>query len=329
MLRPATPGEAMIRVAILDDYQNVALKLADWSKLGPDVEVVSFTKNMASVDEAAAALADFDAVSIMRERMKFGRDLIERLPKLKLIVTTGGKNRSLDTAACRERGIICCGTGQGEKVPPTLEIAWALLLGAARNVFREDRAMRAGRWQDDLGMAIAGRTLGVLGLGNLGKGVARIGKAFGMDVIAWSQNLTPEKAAEGGATYVSKDELFSRADAISIHMVLSDRSRGLVGARELALMKPTAIIVNTSRGPIIDEAALISALREKRIRAAGLDVYDIEPLPADHPLRSMENVVLSPHLGYATEGNFRAYFDHTIEAIIAWRKGAPIRVIEE
>ena len=319
----------MIRVCILDDYQNVATKLADWSALGPDFEVVSFNQNLGSVNEVAKALADFDVVSIMRERMPFRRELIERLPKLKLVISTGPRNRSLDSAACRERGVVACFTRQGEKVPPTLEIAWTLMLGASRNVFREDRAMRAGRWQDGLGMSLGGRTLGLLGLGNLGKGMARIAQGFGMEVIAWSQNLTPEKADAGGAKWVSKDELFSRSDAISVHLVLSDRTRGLVGAREFGLMKPTAIFVNTSRGPIVDEPALIDALRQKRIRAAGLDVYDIEPLPVDHPFRSMENVVLSPHLGYATEANFRAYFADTVESIIAWKNGAPVRVVQD
>ncbi len=319
----------MIRVAILDDYQNVALKLADWASLGADVEVVSFNRNLGNVEDAAQALADFDVISIMRERMPFGRPIIERLPKLKLVISTGPRNRSLDAAACRERGIVACFTRQGEKVPPTLEIAWTLLFGASRNVFREDRAMREGRWQEGLGMSLGGRTFGLLGLGNLGKGMARIAKAFGMDVIAWSQNLTPEKAEAGGARWVSKDDLFAQSDAISVHLILSDRTRGLVGAREFGLMKPTAVFVNTSRGPIVQEAALIDALRTNRIRAAGLDVYDVEPLPVDHPFRSMENVVLSPHLGYATDANFRAYFADTVESIQAWRNGAPVRVVQD
>ncbi len=319
----------MLRIAILDDYQNVAQSLADWSQVGPDAEVVSFNRNLATIDEAAKALADFDVISIMRERMPFGRAIIERLPKLKLVISTGPRNRSLDSTACRERGIVACFTRQGEKIPPTLEIATTLLLGASRNVFREDRAMREGRWQDGLGKALSGGTLGLLGLGNLGKGMARIGKAFGMDIVAWSQNLTPEKAAEGGATWVSKEDLFRRADAISVHLILSDRTRGLVGADDFARMKPSGIFVNTSRGPIVQESALIHALKSGQIRAAGLDVYDVEPLPVDHPFRSMDNVVLSPHLGYATETNFRAYFADTVESIAAWRNGAPVRVIQD
>lgn len=319
----------MLRIAICDDYQNIAKSLADWSSIGPDADIVSFSRNLGSVDEAAEALKDFDVISIMRERMSFGRALIERLPRLKLVISTGPRNRSLDAAACRERGIVACSTRQGEKVPPTLEIATTLLFGLSRNVFAEDRAVRAGRWQDGLGRSLSGGTLGLLGLGNLGRGMARIAKAFEMEVIAWSQNLTPEKAEAGGARWVSKEELFARSDAISVHLVLSERTRGLVGAEDFARMKPTAIFVNTSRGPIVDEAALINALRTGRIRGAGLDVYDMEPLPADHPFRTMENVVLSPHLGYATQANFRAYYADTVECIVAWRKGAPVRVVQD
>jgi D-3-phosphoglycerate dehydrogenase len=285
-------------------------------------------KHLPSVNEAAAALEAFDVLSLMRERMPLPRALIERLPNLKLVITTGGRNRSIDVEACKERGIVVCGTRSADPAP-TVEIAWGLILSAARNLSREDANMRRGGWQERIGFSLHGKTLGVVGLGHLGKRVAEVGKAFGMNVVAWSQNLTAELAAQAGVTRVDKDEVMSAADVITIHLVLSDRTRGLIGAREFGLMKPTAIVANTSRGPIIDEAALIEALQSRRILAACLDVYDVEPLPAGHPLRSLDNAVLSPHLGYATQGNFRTYFADTIEAIQEWRAGRAVpRVIE-
>lgn len=312
----------MTKVAVLDDYLGVVPNYGDWARLGPEVDVDFFQTNL-SQEEAAERLQPYDVLSLMRERMALPKTLIERLPNLKLVVTTGGRNRSIDVAACNERGIVVAGTRSADPAP-TIDIAWGLILSAARNLAREDALMRRGGWQERLGFTLHGKTLGLLGLGNLGQRMAVVGKAFGMEVVAWSQNLAQERAASVGVLRVEKEELLSRSDVISIHLVLSDRTRGLVGAREFSLMKPTAILCNTSRGPIVDEPAMLSALRERRIHAAALDVYDVEPLPADHPLRSMDNTVLSPHLGYATQGNYRGYFADTIEAIEAWRAGAPV-----
>jgi len=327
MKHKAYPGEVfmadIIKVAVLDDYLGVVPQYGDWASLGPQVETVFFEKNMADIEEAAAALAPFHVLSLMRERMPLPKALIDRLPNLKLVVTTGGRNRSIDIEACTARGIVVCGTRSLDPAP-TIDIAWGLILSAARNLNREDALMRAGGWQERLGFTLHGKTLGILGLGNLGARMAVVGKAFGMDVIAWSQNLTAQRAAEAGVLHAEKDELLSRADVLTIHLVLSERTRGLLGAREFGLMKPTAILANTSRGPIIDEAAMLEALRERRIHAAALDVFNVEPLPVDHPLRSMDNVVLSPHLGYASQGNFRGYFTDTVEAIRAFAAGRDI-----
>ncbi len=318
----------MTKLAVLDDYLDVVRSSFDWSGLPSDVEPTFFNRNLASIDEAAEALRDFEILSLMRERMPLPRALIERLPNLKLVITTGGRNRSIDVAACQERGVLVCGTRYGDPAP-TIEIAWGLILSAARNIHREEALMRAGGWQEKIGFSLHGKTLGVVGLGNLGKRMAAVGKAFGMEVVAWSQNLTAERAAESGIVRVEKDELMSRADVITIHLVLSERTRGLIGAREFGLMKPTAIVANTSRGPIIDEAAMVAALQDRRIHAACLDVYDTEPLPADHVLRRLENTVITPHLGYVTQANFRTYYADTVEAISAWRAGAAIpRLIE-
>lgn len=313
----------VIKVAVLDDYLGVVPQYGDWASLGPQVETVFFRKNMADIDEAVAALQPFHVLSLMRERMALPKALVDRLPNLKLVVTTGGKNRSIDIEACAARGIVVCGTRSADPAP-TIDIAWGLILSAARNLNREDALMRVGGWQERLGFTLHGKVLGVIGLGNLGKRMAVVGRAFGMDVIAWSQNLTAERAAEVGVLRVEKDELLARSDVMTIHLVLGERTRGLLGEREFGLMKPTAILVNTSRGPIVDEPAMLEALRQRRIHAAALDVFNVEPLPVDHPLRSMDNVVLSPHLGYATQGNFGSYFADTIEAIGAWREGREI-----
>lgn len=317
----------MIRIAVLDDYQGLARQLADWQRLDGRAEITTFERNLASVDEAAAALADFDVLALMRERMKIPRELIERLPKLKLITLTGARTRSIDMAAAAERGIPICTSGAANDPRGTAELAIALILACARHIPQEDRNTRAGRWQKTVGTVLENKTLGMLGLGKLGGRVAELGRAFRMDVLAWSENLTPERAAEKGATLVTKDELFGRSDFISVNLVLSPRTRGLVGAREIALMKPTATIVNTSRGPIIDEAALVAALRERRIRGAGLDVFETEPLPAGHPLTELDNVVLTPHLGFVTEGNYQTYYKGTLAAIEAWMGGKPINVL--
>ncbi len=318
-----------MRLAILDDYQNLALSFADWSRVKEKCEITVFDRNIASLDEAAQLLAPFEIIIVMRERMPFGRALIERLPNLKMIVSTGATNRGLDSAAARDHGILVTHTSNVLAAATTLELTWALILAAARNIPYEDRVIRAGGWQETLGMRLYGRTLGLCGFGKLGTAVARIGQAFGMKTIAWSTNLTEEKAAAGGAELVTKDELFARSDIVSVHLVLSDRSRGLVGAKEFGLMKPDSIFVNTSRGPIVDEAALIDTMQRKAIRRAALDVYNIEPLPAGHPLSKLDNVVLSPHLGYASEDHVRQYFVDAVENIEAWFAGEPIRIVKD
>jgi phosphoglycerate dehydrogenase-like enzyme len=317
----------MMRIAVLDDYQRVALKLADWSRLGPDAKVDVFPNNLATADEAAEALQPYDVICLMRERMPMPRALIEKLPKLRLIIVTGARTHTIDFDAAEERGIIVCHTRPGESQHATSELAWGLILSRMRHIPEEHQRVRAGGWQETIGTTLHGKTLGVLGLGKLGSRMAVIAKAFGMEVIAWSQNLTAERAAAAGARLVTKDELFRQADVITIHLVLSDRTRRLVGAAELALMKPTAVLINTSRGPIVDEAALIDALRRGQIRGAGLDVYDREPLPADHPLRQIPNAVLTPHLGYVTEGAYREFFPDMVENILAWRAGKPVRLL--
>lgn len=316
----------MARIAITDDYQNVALSMADWSRLKANHEVVVFNRPFASQDEAATALAGFDVLAIMRERTAFPRVLLDRLPALKLLVTTGPRNASIDMKACADKGIVVCGTEGGNHA--TAELAMGIILGLARNFHVELANVREGRWQTTIGQDLKGKTLGLLGLGRLGGQLGDYAKAFGMNLIAWSQNLTDEKAREKGATRVEKDELFKRSDFISVHLVLSDRSRGLVGARELALMKPTASIVNTSRGPIIDGTALAAALKEGRIAGAGLDVYDVEPLPAAAAIRKEPRALLTPHIGYVTRETYERFFPGTVEAIEAWLAGKPVRVIK-
>ncbi len=316
----------MTRVVILDDYQNAAMGLADWKSLPAGTEVVAFRDHLHELDAVAKRLADFDVVVAMRERTAFPRALIERLPNLRLLITTGMRNASIDVKAAAARGITVCGTSG---LPyPTAELTWGLVLALFRGIAVEDRATREGKWQTTLGLGLNGKTLGVIGLGTLGSRVARYGKAFEMDVLAWSQNLTAERAAEVGATLVGKDELLRRSDVVSIHLVLSDRSRGLVGARELGLMKRTAYLVNTSRGPIVDEAALIRALQDGTIAGAGLDVFEPEPLPLDHPFRKLPNTVITPHLGYVTEETYRVFFGHALEDVQAFLRGAPVRVLK-
>ena len=315
----------MARVALLDDYQGVALRMADWKSLPAGTDVVAFPDHLADESALAARLADFDIVMAMRERTPFTRSLLERLPKLRLLITAGMRNASIDMKAAAERGVLVCGTSG---LPyPTAELAWGLILGLMRRIPAEDRATREGRWQVSLGLGLNGKTLGVLGLGTLGSRVARVGRAFEMTVLAWSQNLTAARAEEVGATLVAKDELLARSDIVSIHLVLSERTRGLLNARELGLMKRTAYLVNTSRGPIVDEAALVRALREGTIAGAGLDVFEPEPLPADHPFRSLPNIVVTPHLGYVTEETYRVFYGHALEDVQAFLRGAPVRVL--
>ncbi|GAA4164736.1 D-2-hydroxyacid dehydrogenase family protein [Shinella granuli] len=316
----------MLRIAILDDYQDVALTLADWALLGDDCEIVRFDRNLASEDEAAAALAGFDVLCLMRERMLLSAALIERLPALRLIVVTGARVRTIDMEAAVARGITVCHTHAGESAHATPEIAWGLILSLARSIPEEDARIRAGGWQHTVGTVLGGKTLGLVGLGKLGGRMVPIAKAFGMEVIAWSRNLTDARAAEAGARRVDKETLFREADVVSLHLILGERSRHTVSAAELGQMKQGAWLINTARGPLVDEAALIAALRQGRIKA-GLDVFDIEPLPTDHPLRTMPNTVLTPHLGYVTEGAYAAFYRDTVDNIRAWRDGAPVRVL--
>jgi phosphoglycerate dehydrogenase-like enzyme len=315
------------RCAVLDDYQNVALKFADWRQIAADVDVTVFNAPMSGPEEAQRTLQDFHIVCMMRERTPFRRDTLAALPYLKLLITTGARNASIDLAAAAERGVTVCGTGSYGN--PTVGITFGLILELTRRIGYENARLKAGEpWQVTLGPDIEGKTLGIVGLGKLGSRVAGVARAFGMNVIAWSRNLTPEKCREAGVGYATREELFRHADIVTIHMVLGDRSRGLVSATEFALMKPTAYVVNTSRGPIIEEKALIAALEERRIAGAGLDVFDIEPLPRDHPFRRMDNVVITPHLGYVSEQNYRQYFPDIVEDIRAFIAGQPVRVIK-
>jgi phosphoglycerate dehydrogenase-like enzyme len=314
-----------MKVAILDDYQNVALSKGDWQSL-PEAQVQSFQDHLTDEDALVERLAPFDTVVAMRERTPFPRSLLTRLPNLKLLITTGARNASFDMAAAKELGITVCGTrGVGSS---TAELTWGLIIGLTRHIADDDRVIRAGGWQTTIGPALIGKTLGCLGLGNLGSQVAKVGLAFGMNVIAWSQNLTAERCAEVGAKLVSKEELLSQADVLSVHLVLSDRTRGLIAERELSLMKPTAYLVNTSRGPIVDEGALIDAIRSGRIAGAGIDVYTVEPLPADHPFRTLANTLLTPHIGYVTEEGYDFFYGDTVEDIKAFQAGSPIRVVQ-
>jgi phosphoglycerate dehydrogenase-like enzyme len=315
-----------LRCAILDDYQNVALTMADWSKVEADVELKVFKEHLGAAEEVVAALKDFAIVCAMRERTAFPRAVLEALPELKLLITTGMRNAAIDLEAARARGVLVCGTPAFGNA--TAALATGLMLDLARRISYENGRLKAGAvWQTTIGLDLEGMTLAVLGLGRLGSQMAQIGQALRMRVIAWSQNLTPEKCREAGVEYVGREELFRRADFLSIHLQLSPRTRGLIGAAELALMKPSAYLINTSRGPIVEEAALIAALRGKRIAGAGLDVFDIEPLPIEHPLRRLDNVVLTPHLGYVVEQNYRAFFGGMVDDIRAFLDGKPVRVL--
>ena len=313
------------RIAVLDDYQNVALRSADWSPLADRAEVTVFNEHLGDAAKVIDALQPFDVVVAMRERTPFPAEVLTALPRLKLLITTGMGNASIDIAAATERGITVCGT-RG-LLSPTSELAWGLIHCLARNIPGEDQALRSGRWQTSVGIELAGRTLGILGLGPLGQRMARVALAFDMQVVAWSQNLTAEAAGEHGVTRVDKDELFTRSDILTIHMRLSDRTRGLVTARELALMKPTAYLVNTSRGPVVDDAALVDALTSGTIAGAGIDVYDVEPLPADHPLRTAPNTVLTPHIGYVAQDTYRIFFTEIVEDIAQWLDESPVRTL--
>jgi phosphoglycerate dehydrogenase-like enzyme len=313
------------RVAILDDYQRVALSMADWSVLGAGVAVQPFHDRIGGEDALAERLRNFDVIVAMRERTAFPATLIERLPALRLLVTTGRRNASIDIKAASARSVVVSGTSTLSA--PPVELTWGLILSLARHIPRESAAMREGSWQTTVGTGLDGKTLGVIGLGRLGSAVATIGKAFGMQVIAWSQNLTRDITDPLGVELVSKQVLFEHADVVTVHLVLSDRTRGLIAERELRSMKPTAFLINTARGPIIDEQALLHALRHSVIAGAGLDVFDEEPLPGNHPLRRLENALLTPHLGYVTAENYRLAYGEAVDDILAFLAGAPVRVM--
>ena len=305
-----------VRIAVLDDYQNVALSLAGWSALDERATVTVFNDHLADSDAVVERLQPFDIVCVMRERTPMTRAIIERLPKLRLIASTAMRNASIDVKAAEERGVQVVHTGYTSA--PTIELTWALILASARNLIAENTSLRGGGWQQSVGDDMDGRTLGLLGLGNVGGAVAKIGNAFGMKVIAWSQNLTNERAAEVGAALVTKDELFQEADVVSIHLVLSGRTRGLVGAAELGLMKPTSRLINTSRGPIVVEADLVAALKDKKIAGAAIDVFDQEPLPLGHPFRSLPNLLATPHIGYVSRGLYARFYQDTVANIRNW-----------
>ena len=308
----------MLRIAILDDYQSVAQGMTDWSRIGPDVEIVSFNRHLSEA-QAADELAAFDVLCIMRERMALPRSLIEALPRLKLIAVTGSHTQVIDREAAQERGIPVTLTSPRASYSAA-ELTWAMVLGLARQITLEDRNMREGRWQTSVGFRLEGRTLGLVGLGTLGARVARYGQAFDMPVIAWSANLDPQRARDLGVEPVSKEELLRRADVVSIHLKLGPRSLGLIGAAELAMMKRSAVLVNTSRAAIIDQDALAQALRDGVIAGAALDVFEPEPLPADHPARSLPNTILTPHIGFVTEESYREFFARVVDSIIEWRQ---------
>ena len=315
-----------MRIAVLDDYQGVAREMGDWASLGPDCEVVFFRDHLAELDPLVQRLKNYDVVVAMRERTPFPRALLERLPRLRLLVTTGLRNASIDLTAARERGVVVCGTPGASGT--TGELTWGLILALFRQIPREDRSLREGKWQTTVGLGLAGKTLGIIGLGTIGSQVAKVGAAFNMEVIAWSQNLDAERASRAGAKRVERDELLARSDVVTIHLVLSERTRGLVRGEDLALMKPGAILVNTSRGPIVVEKDLLHALQAQKLHAA-LDVYEREPLAADHPLRKLDNVTLSPHLGYVHEDNYRIFYRDTVDNVAAFMAGKPVRVINE
>jgi len=313
------------RVTVLDDYQNIALTIADWTPVVGRFDVETINEHIADRSELVARLRDSEVVVAMRERTPFPAELLRELPALHLLVTTGARNTAIDLAAADDCGVTVCGTtGSYTAVP---EITIGMIIALTRNFVAEDAAVRSGGWQHTIGPGLAGLTLGVVGLGRLGIPVARLAQAFDMNVIAWSPNLTAERSSEHGVRAVNKRELFAESDVVTIHMPLSERSRGLVGAAEFGAMKSTGYLVNTSRGPIVDESALVEALRERRIAGAALDVYDVEPLPVDHPLRSMPNTLLLPHIGYVTTEVYRRWFTEVVEDIVAWADGAPVRVL--
>ena len=315
----------MLNIAVLDDYQNVAFECANWNELAGKGSISIFSDHIRDPDSLVDRLKEFEIICAMRERTPFPKEILQRLPKLQLLITTGMRNASVDVKAANQLGVVVCGTGG---LPyPTAELAWGLILDLARNISKENAAVKAGEWQTTLGIGLKGKTLGLIGLGNLGGQVANYGNAFGMNVIAWSQNLTEEKAHDKNTTYVDLDTLMSESDFISIHTVLSERTLGLIDSSKLQLMKKSSFIVNTSRGPIIDESALVEALDNAQIAGAGLDVFGLEPMPSDHPLITSNRTVITPHIGYVTQETYKIFYEHTVECIAAFINGKPVRVL--
>ncbi len=320
------PSNKAVQVAILDDYQGVALKSADWSLLKGKADITVFHDHLSDSAAVVERLRPFSVLCVMRERTPLTQVILEQLPNLKLIASTGFRNASIDLAAAKERGITVCNTGYTSH--GAIELTWAVILSMLRNVPAEFASLRSGGWQISVGGDLAGRTIGLVGLGKIGARMASIARAFEMNVLAWSQNLTPETARQHGALLVSKEELFREADVVSIHLVLSPRTKGIIGATELGLMKPTAYFVNTSRGPLVDESALIETLRGQAIAGAALDVYDIEPLPTGHPFRSLERLLTTPHIGFVTQETYKVFYRDTVENIFAWLSGTPTRATD-
>ena len=317
----------MRRIAILNDYQGVALESTDWSAIRRLADLQVFTEPFNNAAQAISVLQEFEVLCIMRERLPLTREIFDGLPNLRCVVTTGTANRSIDLVAASDHGVIVSGTTNGLGRVATAELTWGLILAVARSIPQEDRAIRAGRWQTTVGTTLRGLTIGIIGLGGVGRYIARYANAFDMDVLAWSANLTPERALESAATSVSKQELLERSDVVTVHTVLSDETIGLIDSAALATMKPSAYLVNTSRGPIVNEADLVAALRERSIAGAALDAFDVEPLAPDHPYRSLDNLVLSPHLGYVTRDVYADFFDETVRSVEAYLEGRPIRVL--
>jgi phosphoglycerate dehydrogenase-like enzyme len=320
------PASGKNQVAVLDDYQGVALEFGDWSALSDEVDVTVFRDHLHDADDVARRLEPFDIVVAMRERTPFDSRLLDQLPRLRLLVTTGTRNAAIDVAAANARGVVVSGTGG--RATPTAELAWGLILAVVRGIPAEDASIRSGGWQVSVGDGLADKKLGVIGLGRLGSAVAHVGKAFGMEVVAWSQNLTAERAEAAGVRLVGKDELLRTSDVLTVHLVLSDRTRGMIGATEFAAMKPTAYFVNTSRGPIVDEVALVNAIRSRTIAGAALDVFDQEPLAPDHPLRSLGRTVVTPHIGYVERETYEIFYREIVDDIRAFLAGTPVRVIQ-
>lgn len=318
----------MHKVAVLNDYQNAALQMADWSEVQARTELHVFNRPFESIDAAAAALGDFTILCLMRERLRFPAEMFARLPNLKCVVTTGSYNLEIDLDAARKQGVVVCGTTNGLGRRATAELTWGLILALAKHIVREDREIRRGSWQTTVGTMLYGKTLGIVGLGGVGGTVAGYAKAFGMRVLAWSENLTSEKAREFDAQLVDKETLLRESDIVTLHTILSDRTRGLIGESELAQMKKTALLVNTSRGPVVDERALMSALENGGISGAAIDVFENEPLPLDHPFRTLpDRILVSPHIGYVADEVYEVFYTDTVQAVLAYLDGAPIRVL--